>query len=321
MAPTISLVIPSYNRADLIAQTIDSALAQREPFHEIIVVDDGSTDHTASVLAAFGDRIKVMFLANGGVQHARNAGAAEASGDYITLCDSDDLLIPDFTETVMRWFRQYPDYDAFYSNFVTFNALGQDPDKFSGAPPGFFDGARCEGDYLHGIPDLYARTVSYQPLFMSGCVVSKALYRRLGGFDSRFNRVGGEDWEFTLRVLEAGKVVLCKRPLVRIRRHESNDSADSVHMERGTAQILEHALRHHPIAANFRDIIVKGIEQRRLGVFHVAFGRGDFPVAQEMLTLVRQRPTDLKFWMKMLITKLPPPVRQSLWKATQGAGR
>ncbi len=321
MSPTVSLVIPSYNRADLIGETIDSALAQEEAFHEIIVVDDGSTDGTAQILAGYGNRIKTIFLPNGGVQLARNTGVAQATGEFVTLCDSDDLLTPDFLLTAMAWFRRHPDYEAFYSNFITFNDLGRHPDKFSGAPAGFFDGAREDGDYLYDIPDLYARTVEYQPLFMSGCIVSRALYQRLGGFDTRFNRIGGEDWEFTLRVVEAGKVVLCRRPLVHIRKHNSNDSTDSVHMVRGTAHILAHALEHHPIAANYRDIIVKGIDERRLSVFHVAFGRGNFPVAQEMLDLVERHPADLRFLLKKLITRLPPPLRKPLWNATQGGRR
>ena len=318
MPPTVSLVIPSYNRAGLIAETIDSALAQHEPFHEIIVVDDGSTDGTAEVLAGFGSKIKTIFLQNGGVQRARNTGVAHATGEFIALCDSDDLLTPDFLGMALHWFRLHPEYDAFYPNFCTFDELGMHPDKFSGAPPGFFDGARLEGDYLHEVPDLYVRTVDYQPLFMSGAIFSKALYERLEGFDTRFNNVGGEDWEFTLRVLEAGKVVLCKRPLVHIRKHGANDSADSVRMVRGTAQILEYALAHHPIASGYRDIILKGIKDRRLSVFHVAFGRGDFPVAQEMLCLVDRHPADLKFWIKKMITKLPAPLRAPLWSATQG---
>lgn len=321
MCLTVSLVIPAYNRAGLIAETIDSALAQQESFHEIIVVDDGSTDDTLQVLAKFGDKIKVIAVPNGGVQQARNTGVAHATGKFITLCDSDDLLTSDFLVTAKGWFRQHPEYDALYSNFVTFNGAELSPDKFSYAPPGFFDGARTDGEFWYDVPDLYVRTVCYQPLFMSGCIVRKALYQQLGGFNTRFNRVGGEDWEFTLRVLEAGRVVLCRRPLVHIRRHIANDSSDSVHMVRGTAQILEYALQQHPIAAGYRDIIIKSINNRRIDVFHLAFGRGDLPIAQEMLALIDRHPSDLKFWIKKIITKLPSPLRAYLWSATQAGSR
>jgi GT2 family glycosyltransferase len=310
---TVSLIIPTFNRARLIGQTIDSALAQTVPFHDIVVVDDGSTDDTARVLAAYGDRIKVVQHPRGGVQAARNAGAALAGGDFLTLCDSDDLLEPEFVAGLLACLRSHPDCNAFYSNFVTFNDDATGADKFSAAPPGFFDGAHREGDYLTRVPDLYARTVAFQPLFISGCTVSKELYRRLGGFDTRFNNVGGEDWEFTLRVLGAGQVALCTRPLVRIRKHASNQSGDSLRQVRGTAHILEHALDHHPGAAGCRDIIIRSIEARRLSVFHVAFGRGNFAVAEEMLGLLRSHPTSPKFRIKRFITRLPAVLRQAVW--------
>jgi len=319
MAPTVSLVIPSYNRAGLIAETIVSALAQRVPFHEIIVVDDGSTDDTAQVLARFGDRIQAIFLPNGGVQLARNTGVAHASGEFIAFCDSDDLLNPDFVAMATQWFGGHPEFNAFYSNFVTFNEQGIQPDKFSCAPQGYFDGAQADGDFLYDIPDLYVRTVAYQPLFVSGCIYSKALYQRLGGFDPAFHNVGGEDWEFTLRVLEAGRTVLCRQPLVQVRKHGANDSSDSMRMVRGTASILEYALGHHPIAAAYRDIILDNIRERRLGVFHVAFGRGDFATAQEMLDLLAERPGNVRFVLKALVTRLPAPLRKALWSFARHA--
>ncbi|MDN4038038.1 glycosyltransferase family 2 protein [Massilia sp. YIM B02443] len=317
MTVKISLIIPSYNRGALIAETIDSALAQTEPFHEIIVVDDGSTDDTDTVLARYGAAIRVIKRARGGVQAARNAGAALATGNFLALCDSDDLLEPGFLQCAADWFRAHPDYDAFYSNFVTFNDTGIQRDKFAGAPQGYFDGAKREGDYLHDIPGLYGRTVQYQPLFISGAIVSRVLFDRIGGFDVRFNDIGGEDWEFTLRAIGAGKVAMTALPLVKIRKHDSNQSKDSVRSERGTAHILEHALEHHPGAADFRDQIRTSIEARRLRAFNGAFETAKFAVAEEMLSKLRRPPTDLRFRLKVLILGMPAPLRHWLWRLTQ----
>lgn len=315
--PTVSLIIPSFNRGALIGETIDSALAQTVPFHEIIVVDDGSTDNTTEVLARYAGSVKVIRRSRGGVQAARNAGVAEASGDFFALCDSDDLLEPGFLQCAVDWFAAHPEYDAFYSNFVTFNDTGTQADKFSRAPAGYFDGVQRDRDYLYDIPGLYGRTVQYQPLFISGCIVSRALFDRIGGFDTRFNDIGGEDWEFTLRAIGAGRIVVTALPLVRIRKHDSNQSKDSVRSERGTAHILEHALEHHPGAAPFREQIRASIEARRLRAFNGAFETAKFPVAEEMLRLIRQRPTDLRFRLKVLITRMPAPLRRLLWRLTQ----
>jgi len=317
MSFTVSLVIPSYNRGKLIGETIDSALAQVEKFHEIIVVDDGSTDDTMHVLASYGEKIKVVSCHRCGPQTARNAGVKVASGDYIALCDSDDLLDAEFLQAAGTWFRRHSEFDAFYSNFVTFNDVGVNPDKFLSAPAGFFDGAASEDDYLYDIPDLYLRTVRFQPLFISGCIVSTKLYRQLGGFDTKFHNVGGEDWEFTLRLLRRAKVALCKRPLVSIRKHNANQSHDPIRQVRGTAHILEHALQNHHIPVHYHDPIRASIESRRVGVFHVAFSRGNFAVAEEMLGLLKKHPTDLCFRLKLFIMRLPGPLRTSFWKLSQ----
>lgn len=315
--PTLSLVIPAYNRAALIGATIESALNQGLPFLEIIVVDDGSTDHTAEVLARYANKIQVIKLANGGVQNARNIGVAAASGDYVALCDSDDLLETNYVETISTWLAAHPGYDAVYSNFVTFDERGVHADKFSLAPSGFFAGASQTDGFWHDIPDLYLRTLSYQPLFSSGNVIHKGFYQRLGGYDVRFNGIGGEDWEFTLRVIGQGRVALCAMPLARIRKHGANDSADNIRTVSGCVHILEYALNEHPFSRPYRDAVLRGIDERRLDVFNGAFARGTFDVASDMLDRMRCRPQDRKFRLKAFITAMPGPLRRPLWRLTQ----
>ena len=315
---SVSLVIPSYNRGALIAQTIDSALAQSRPFLEIIVADDGSTDDTAEVLARYGEKVTFVKLAHGGVQAARNHGVKIARGDYVVLCDSDDLLEPDFVATMLGWVEEHAEYDAVYANFVTFTNDGTlHPDKFSLAPPDYFKGAKSNGDFLHDIPDLYVRTVEYQPLFMSGVILRRAFYLAIGGFNTDFKGVGGEDWEFTLRVVALGKVAVCKRALTRIRRHDGNDSADSSFMMIGTADILEYALTAHPTAGQYHAAIVKDVDSRRINVFDGAFARGNFELAKAMLGKLKAPPRTTKFKLKVFITHLPPLLRWPLWRVTQ----
>ena len=88
----ISVIIPNFNRETLISATIENLLAQTHLSHEIIVVDDGSTDGSVEVIRSFGSKIKLIQQANQGPGAARNAGLAVATGDYIQFQDSDDLL-------------------------------------------------------------------------------------------------------------------------------------------------------------------------------------------------------------------------------------
>jgi len=100
--PTISAIVPTYNRAGVIAQAIDSILSQVPAPDEVLVVDDGSTDDTASVLAQYGDKIRVLTQPNGGAAAARNHGIREARGDWLAFLDSDDIWFPGRIEIFLR---------------------------------------------------------------------------------------------------------------------------------------------------------------------------------------------------------------------------
>ena len=89
--PRVSVVIPSYNRASLVGETIENMLRQTLPPHEVIVVDDGSTDNSVEVIKAFGPRVQLIQQANRGPGAARNAGFAASTGEFIQFMDSDDL--------------------------------------------------------------------------------------------------------------------------------------------------------------------------------------------------------------------------------------
>ena len=89
--PALSVVIPNYNRAALIGETLDNVLAQTRPPDEVIVVDDGSTDDSVSVIERYGKRVTLIRQANAGPGAARNRGLAAARGELIQFMDSDDL--------------------------------------------------------------------------------------------------------------------------------------------------------------------------------------------------------------------------------------
>ncbi len=108
-APHISVIIPTFNRAWSLARAIDSVLAQTLAPKEIIVVDDGSTDRTAQVLAAYGDRIQILTRQNAGVSSARNAGIRHSTGDWVALLDSDDEWKPEKLACQAAFFHAHPE--------------------------------------------------------------------------------------------------------------------------------------------------------------------------------------------------------------------
>lgn len=123
--PTVSVIIPTYNRANYIAAAIDSVLAQTYTDYEIIVVDDGSTDDTEARVRAFGNRVEYIWTENGGTGHARNVGMRAARGRYLTFLDSDDLLYPYALEVETRILDRHPEV-----GFVVAESSGFDDDGF-----------------------------------------------------------------------------------------------------------------------------------------------------------------------------------------------
>jgi glycosyltransferase involved in cell wall biosynthesis len=92
--PGVSVIIPTYNHAESLPQTVGSILQQTHPPLEVIIVDDGSKDHTESVCAAMPEPVRYIRQENAGVSAARNRGIAEARGEWVALADSDDLWDP-----------------------------------------------------------------------------------------------------------------------------------------------------------------------------------------------------------------------------------
>lgn len=108
----VSVVIPSHNYAHYVGQAIQSALEQGYRWVEVIVVDDGSTDETATVLRGFEARIRVVQLDGRGVSAARNAGLAHAAGKYVVFLDADDLLVRGGAAAQVALLTRRPDVDA-----------------------------------------------------------------------------------------------------------------------------------------------------------------------------------------------------------------
>jgi glycosyltransferase involved in cell wall biosynthesis len=114
---TVSVVIPTYNRARLVSRAIQSALAALSPGDEIIVADDGSTDDTAVVVEAFGPPVRLLRLQHSGAGAARNAGFAAARGPLIAFLDSDDEWFPDKIALQRAFFERRPDVLYAFSDF------------------------------------------------------------------------------------------------------------------------------------------------------------------------------------------------------------
>jgi glycosyltransferase involved in cell wall biosynthesis len=126
----IGIIIPTFNRASIVSESIDSVLAQSHAAREIIVVDDGSTDDTQAVLARYGNQIRVIRQAHAGPSEARNNGIRAASSNWIAFLDDDDTFTPDRLEHAAEAIQRHPDVNVHMSNLAIITDGGKEEDLF-----------------------------------------------------------------------------------------------------------------------------------------------------------------------------------------------
>ena len=117
---TVSVVIPCYNGAAFLRETLESAMAQTHQALEVIVVDDGSTDDSGAIAETFGSPVRVIYQANQGESIARNRAISEAKGDWIAFLDADDLWEPNKLEKQLE--AAGSDFKAVHTNVYTFGS-------------------------------------------------------------------------------------------------------------------------------------------------------------------------------------------------------
>ncbi|HQT75849.1 MAG: hypothetical protein B7Z80_26995 [Rhodospirillales bacterium 20-64-7] len=284
----ISVVVPTYNRADLLPVTLDAILAQTLPPHEVIVIDDGSCDETPSVLRHYASAVRGRTIENAGELVARNTGLRMATGDLVSFCDSDDLWRPDLLASMAELWRRAPGVRTAYCDFVIVREdIRGDQNKFAGAPEGFWDDLRVVGPEL-GVFDsaVIDRLIRYQPFFPSCMTVDREFFLSLGGWDEAASRIVGCDFATTLRVGEHPPIGVVRKPLVGIRKHAGNFSADVQKMNLGDARILELVLASRPSLAEHRKVIEESIAIRRRDALNAAFARHDFESVKSIYPLL-----------------------------------
>jgi len=207
--PQVSVIIPTYNRSWIIKEAIDSVLAQDYKEFELIVVDDGSTDHTSDVLDSSRNVIKVLSQKNKGVSAARNRGIAEASGQFIAFLDSDDLWLPQKLSAQVEFFNQTPNALICQTEEVWIrNGLRVNPKK--------------RHKKLSGM--IFKPSLELCLVSPSAVMIQRSLFDRVGEFDETLPAC--EDYDLWLRISCRFPVHLIDRPLI-IKRGGHDDQLSS----------------------------------------------------------------------------------------------
>ncbi|HSE87947.1 MAG TPA: glycosyltransferase [Candidatus Binatia bacterium] len=209
--PKVSVVIATYNRASFLAETIDSVLQQRFQDYELIVVDDGSTDHTRSLVESYGSRIRYLYQENRGPSAARNLGVRHARALWIAFQDSDDLSEPDHLETLYAYANEHPRCGMVFANGAY---LGGPKHKRETIVPSK-KSRRLANEGVRLI-DLFEKSV----VRLQASLISKEAYHAVGGHDESLHIC--MDLDLSFRLLMNYPVAYLDHVVFLYRKHEGN---------------------------------------------------------------------------------------------------
>lgn len=195
--PVVSVIIPTYNRAAWVGDAIASVLGQTYPRLELLVVDDGSDDHTGEIVAAFGERVRLLRQEHAGVSAARNRGVAASQGELVAFLDSDDYWLPGKVAAQVALLQAHPDVYACYTDEIWIR-----------------HGVRVNQRHIHQKHSgwLFAHSLPLCIISPSSIMLRRLLWDRLGGFDEALPAC--EDYDLWLRLTLVTQVLLLPERLM-----------------------------------------------------------------------------------------------------------
>jgi glycosyltransferase involved in cell wall biosynthesis len=296
----VSVIVPCFNGGTFIAEAIESALHQTYRPLEVIVVDDGSTDGSSSVIDSFGSRIKVIRQRNRGLPSARNAGIAASHGTYVAFLDCDDYWHMDFASRMVAALEESGAAIA-YCGWQNIGLPGQRGDPF--VPP----------DYESDSRKLFL-LVSGVRWPVHAAMVRRDVIDELGGFDPKWTSC--EDFEFWIRTSTCRTLVRVPSVLAFYRHHgEGQMTKKRAELARNRWLVQMEYFRANPNArayigdATLRQIAHGGLLERG----YMCFWDRDLEAAHKIFRWVmRTGYGTTRDWKYMLPALLPLPVYRRL---------
>ena len=204
--PKVTVVIPVYNGDRYLRESIDSVFAQTFDDYEIVCVDDGSTDDSAVLLQAYGQRIRVVRQTNAGQSAARNAGVKVARGEYIAFLDQDDVWYPSKLESQVAVLDAEPDVVLVHCDFDRIDEGGQMLQRGAGT-----------SERTSALGSTMGQLIGEALIFPSAMMIRKDVYERIGGFHHALQ--GFEDFDLMARLKAQGRFVMVEERGMAYRMH------------------------------------------------------------------------------------------------------
>jgi glycosyltransferase involved in cell wall biosynthesis len=281
----ITALITCYNRQHRIGNAVRSVLEQTVPPAEVLVVDDGSSDGSAAVLAEFGSRIRVIRTENQGASQARNRGISEATGEWIALLDSDDQWYPDKLQKQIAVTNVFPDVDFVFCDTEVMR--GSEMMIASRFALGGVRGAEVcrDANRLRFDRSLFLRMVEQSRIFTSGVLVRRQLK------ELRFpeDLVCCNDWPVWMNLVLRYPFAAVDEVLVRMHHDGDNLTSRIGRILRNNLIVLNRLRADSILTAEEREAAERAYKSQRIGAMYHSLIEGDNVEAR---TLLNEIPAD-----------------------------
>jgi glycosyltransferase involved in cell wall biosynthesis len=269
-APLISVILPAYNYAHFLPRAVESVLEQLDESAELIVIDDGSTDHSQQVLARlqelYAGCFRVVHKANGGAASARNRGIDEAAGDFLIFLDADDELAPGALQAVRQHLQGQPQTRLVIGAHIAISADGKSREH----KPGVLPESALERLRVYLLDKRLA-------LSNGACVMHREVFTR-GRYPQAFR--SAEDIPVFAQALANYPCTRLEHPLALIHKHDDSLRHQFQHAKAGGLALVDEVFAIQRLGAPFQVLKPAFYVQRSLSLFRSAYLEGDVVAAK-----------------------------------------
>lgn len=296
-----SIVIPTYNRQDFILNTLDSVFAQTYPHYEIIIVDNCSTDNTIELLQPLADEGKIRLIQhekNYERARSRNTGMDNATGDFLTLLDSDDFMYPDNLADAVEFIEKNPGVKCFHNLYELVDADKKTLRKYSFPP----------------IDDPVKAIVSGNFMSCIGGFIDREVYSKFR-FDTYKELTGAEDWDFWLRIIAdygAGRIEKINNGIL----HHSQQTVQSNRHYEDLEKGYWHLFKKFREDAHLKEVFAEYLDRIEANSYMylatLANTNGHFEDARKYLKIAREKDSSIVFSTRYLNIMRRAVLRQKI---------